>query len=36
MRIIDYDQKDKNTGSMENHIATDEAVAQENPGLADN
>ena len=26
MRVIDYDQKDKNTGSTEDHIATDEAI----------
>jgi len=26
MRTIDYDEKDKSTGSTENHIATDEAV----------
>ena len=26
MRIVDYDKKDKNTGSTEGHIATDETV----------
>jgi hypothetical protein len=26
MRIIDYDKQDKNTGSTEEHVATDEAV----------
>jgi len=26
MRIVNYDQKDKNSGSTEEHIATDEAM----------
>jgi hypothetical protein len=28
MRVIDYDEKDKNTGSTEEHIATDEAISK--------
>jgi hypothetical protein len=26
MRIVNYDQKDKNSGSTEEHVATDEAM----------
>jgi hypothetical protein len=26
MRTVEYDEKDKNTGSTETHIATDEAI----------